>query len=185
MVKCADCGFLALRDRKTWALLPADPGYRRNAVPSDNSLHPIPVCFAMARDLQVDIEEFEPGKTLTPAKILRVTQMERECSDFKKWRLGSTPKEHQEMLDRERMMDREDRRDKKMRDWQEEQQGRAITSQWKIAFLAAVVAGLMAGFMSLVSLGLQVTVYKPEPPVVNIDNIIQLPMDVTATPASQ
>ena len=128
MVKCSECGFLALRNRVSWELLPSDPVYRKTAVIGthrDQTLHSIPVCFAMAVDLQVDIESFEPETTLSQDKILRVTQKERECSEFTRWQLGFTPKEHREMMDRERMLDREERRDSEQRRFQERQEERA------------------------------------------------------------
>ena len=73
MVKCSECGFLALRNRDNWELISAYPDYRKNGALNHISLQTldrIPICFAMAADLQVEIESIEPqgiaGEPTTP-----------------------------------------------------------------------------------------------------------------------
>lgn len=203
--RCETCGFLALRNRITGLLDEAPQEYRWRAEipkfrnPSVKGIQPImssfydypysgiPICLVRAYPLH---NEFTNQEQATEKEIFGTLEKERDCADrglFTAWKQGFTPKEHREMLDRQLMIEREDRRDKDMRDWQERQQNRVLANQWSIAAKAAIVGG----FFVILAVGLQNTIYKPDPPVVNvqppsvnveppvINNIIQLP---TATP---
>src|SRR6266404_7521708 len=101
MPRCANCGFLATRDKETRVLEETEKRTRDTGrVPSDDRHEEIPVCFAQV----ISIQEEARGKS---DQILPVLQKERECNNFAPWIQGFTPKEHKEMLDA-----------KEMREWQ-------------------------------------------------------------------
>ncbi len=116
MVKCSECGFLALRDRKTGLLMEVIDDYRVSGrVPDDiaayKEFHNWPICFAMAYDLMPEVQQaaekqfFEQDDDWEPY-VLKVITRERECPPkgktlgFTNYQQGFTPKEHREMLDR-------------------------------------------------------------------------------------
>lgn len=122
MVKRADCGFLAMRHRETRALHDADHSIRRDGrIPGflleggQETGWPMfeetPLCFQM-------VITFDRARCSDKAGRLSAIQEERECSEFTEWRVGFTPKEHREMLDRQRMIEREDQRDREMREYE-------------------------------------------------------------------
>jgi len=55
---------------------------------------------------------------------------EIECESFMEWRQGFTPKEHREMLDRERLLKWQAEREEEDRKWREEQ--RKADRCWRI-----------------------------------------------------
>jgi len=114
MVKCADCGFLAQRHIETRELRDAEEALRKSG---KNLYH-----LSHDRKSKVYIYEVPPlctkRQTEFPTEeqpIFEAVQQERQCSVFMRWLPGFTPKEHQEMLDRQYLMEREDRRDEEMR----------------------------------------------------------------------
>jgi len=66
--------------------------------------------------------------------VLEILQKDRNCDDFRPWNLGFTPKEHREMLDRERMLRFEEER-------------RRSDHRWRIAELL-----ILGPFMAIVIL---------------------------------
>ena len=101
MVKCSECGFLALRMR-------GDPSYapslsealeeHRDAghITQRNTYHPKPVCFMRMPwfreelgKIPITVEDFRP-----------VIHADQSCNQFTEWRQGFSPKEHREMIDR-------------------------------------------------------------------------------------
>lgn len=101
-----------------------------------------PICFMLAADIYSEvIEETDTlhqawldanpdwdDKTADRAghraqtEATRLTlKFERECWEFTPWRQGSSPKEHREMLDRDLMQAREDRRGEADRKWRDGQ----------------------------------------------------------------
>lgn len=98
-VRCADCGFLALRKKEDRTICEAETEIRRtgqfpvsygatSAVYESN-----PLCYAAAAQLSEEVQ----GKT-----FLTVIQRERECPAFTVWRHGATPREHADRLHAER-----------------------------------------------------------------------------------
>jgi Flp pilus assembly protein TadB len=71
------------------------------------------------------IENIESQTTWKPEKTLSVLNEERQCDTFVQWQQGFTPKEHRDMLDRMLVLEREERRDRELRDWQERQEAKA------------------------------------------------------------
>ena len=125
MVKCSECGFLAGRNKTTRELEEVEEQFRSSGdQPKVDYMYgnmgvlkqePLPVCFDRSIDIHGEIkalwgsirQEFpEGGKKLTEPDwkaYVRITlSSERQCESFTKWHQGFTPKEHQEMIDRER-----------------------------------------------------------------------------------
>ena len=139
MVKCADCGFLALRDRNDGSLAEADSEYRITGSPMARERYKAgPICLMQAHDLNHAVREAyeECGKGMSTATTFTewylrgadpddllitasVIGKERCCPEFTKWLQGSTPKEHREMLDRQWRMDRQRKWDQEDQDWRE------------------------------------------------------------------
>lgn len=158
MVRCADCGFLAARNLRTRQLdeveaLTRESGMHAEAHTGDATLaygQTIPIhsylhdavllCFARKYNLA---SEVQPGHTGAAAAMFPVIRKERECDAFTDWKQGFTPREHREMLDRDRMLRREEERDAKDKVWQEKQQ-RYIA---RIAGAWAIVAGVLGATM--------------------------------------
>ena len=122
MVKCGDCGFLALRNSYTGALDEADEGFRESGtasrirrdlsvVPTDSYIEPFlypyqgaPLCFARAINLARELSRLN-------RPVLDIISQERDCLSFTPWEHGFTPKEHREMLERHEAQENEKRRD--------------------------------------------------------------------------
>ncbi|MFH1140790.1 MAG: hypothetical protein V1724_03765 [Chloroflexota bacterium] len=159
----------------------------------ETTTHKVPMCFEMKADFNGELLDNLPHTLSNMEKvdrlvnpyvddILKLITRERECAEWAQWHQGATPKEHREMMDRQRMIEREEkreeRRDKETREWQEAQEKKAQGFQWKATMRGAVIGALIAGIFSLFAPWYQATVTKP--PVVN--NIIQLPLQPTPTP---
>ena len=107
MVKCEDCGFLAVRSKKDFKLDEASSEYRKSGViaigydeqgRNQHELHfQEPLCFAGAYDLKNEFAEEQMG---TVTRAWSVISRERDCQQHTEWIQGFTPKEHREMLDR-------------------------------------------------------------------------------------
>jgi hypothetical protein len=103
--KCADCGYLAVRNIYSRELQEPEKSYRDCGMQPITLTHkmedgklaiispyePIPICFMQSKDLQTECNVLKIKSTL---------QTEWECDDFTEWHQGFTPKEHREMLDR-------------------------------------------------------------------------------------
>lgn len=118
-VTCAACGFLAIRHRWNRSLIEAEPDFRRcAAIPrSHGSIEEherIPVCFAGALEFSTLITRDDASG------ILPVIQKPRNCDSFTAWKHGFTPKEHQEMLDREWLLKFQTEREDADRRWRQE-----------------------------------------------------------------
>lgn len=118
-VTCASCGFLAIRHLWDRTLHEAEPDYRLHAkIPKTSTQYDnherMPVCFAQAIEFRKEIaRDDESG-------ILPVIGKSRKCDSFMPWRHGFSPKEHQEMLDRQWLLDFQTRRDDADRRWRQE-----------------------------------------------------------------
>lgn len=103
-VKCADCGFLAVRHFQTRELMDAEHDLRVNGAIRRIMLFPgreesvyeeYPVCFANAIIFR---DDEEMGTQTNPAKRAECINKQRNCGKFTTWRQGFTPKAHQEMI---------------------------------------------------------------------------------------
>lgn len=119
-----------------------NPPYRRvefsGGTGTQTSYRHIPICFARAYDLQSEIPGKLPqGEKDYPAVlVLEVISKDRTCpkrkqaDGFTRWQQGFTPKEHREMLDRERMQE-----------WQAKQDAKRTSERRFDGLLLVIVAG--------------------------------------------
>lgn len=106
MVTCSGCGYLAIRQRESRALVSVEGEMRLNgAMPSNPSGSHVefyeraPICFAM---VGAPYDEFDQHSPFGPAtEFVRVVMTERVCAKYTPWRQGFSPREHREAIDRE------------------------------------------------------------------------------------
>jgi len=124
-VKCGECGFISARDWKTRQFAEIDDKKRCSGeIGSElGGFEPAPICFINSFDIKEEVEVLRkaahdepthdsmggyiPPHWATYVKV--VLNTERKCKPFRKWQQGFTPKEHREMVDRERQR-KEDRK---------------------------------------------------------------------------
>jgi hypothetical protein len=148
MAKCSECGFLAARNLYTRQLEEVEKEYRDNgasptkpfpdgvemmSINGIRNVYGLPVCFARAFPLDLEIVASASSKD---NGILTVINRERQCPYFVKWQQGFTPKEHQEMLDRQRKLEQEDKRRTSDRIWHWVELVLTLAIGAMIAFLA-------------------------------------------------
>lgn len=128
-VRCADCGFLGLRNGKTGALNEADERFRKEAFfrgspPTHDNL---PICSKSVVDFR---DETNPGNQDGICQALRKDRSESCNNKFMTWRKGFTPKDHHEMqLAQELQLFQIEQRERE-RDWQQRQE--ATNRDWQI-----------------------------------------------------
>lgn len=161
MVKCKDCAFLSLKDSHSSAFLEADAGYRSEGY-GTNYLHSSkadgPICFRMAKDLQVEL--IATPEVHGKVRALEVISKEIDCDKFTAWMIGYSPKEVAEKLLNEQLLkNAEDRkvadeeraavRRREDRDWQAAQQKLRESTDWKrriyLAIFTIVVTPIAGG----------------------------------------
>ncbi len=128
MVKCSECGFLSAKNMTTRNLEEVEGEFRRsgnspNGIMSGKEIdYPrhkeYPICFVQKYDL---IDSFERISGQKPARFLTIINKERECELFTKWQQGFTPKDHREMMDRDKMLKWQTEREEVDRKWREDQ----------------------------------------------------------------
>src|SRR5688572_25596882 len=112
MVKCIDCGFLAMRalqETKHYEkgeIVPLDEPYR-NRYQIGLELFPVvPLCFMRVRNFQFEYDTQLPQAVASRSSANPYPESELikelvstwiECGELTEWQLGSTPKEHREM----------------------------------------------------------------------------------------
>ncbi len=130
MVKCADCGFLAVRHHSERYLAEVEgnireggewPVQRGGGIPIYERR---PLCFAMSEQIGVPKDDY------SPLDFKEHIHEKKDCKEFTEWQQGFTPKEHREMLDRQ-----------EFRDWQEKQS--KSDRLWRI--IESIVFILVAG----------------------------------------
>lgn len=117
MVKCAECGFLAMRHSQTRQLMDAEEKLRTRGYIDSLSIssHDLvydkyPVCYALKLDFRSEIGGNSDESTRTKA-----VQCERNCDGYTPWQIGFTPKEHKEMIqeaERRRWQEQRDEADR-------------------------------------------------------------------------
>ena len=134
MVRCSECGFIAARVWRTREFVEIedrqrDSGDIKNEL--GGGLESIPVCFVNSFDIKEEVEAVRKAAHDEPTQnafdeqrpprwaihVKQVLNTERDCKWFIKWQQGSTPKEHREMMDRQFMMEMEEKRRKNDRKW--------------------------------------------------------------------
>ena len=134
MVSCAECGYLAVRDKDTRELEEVERsetggvGFLFLQATVDGEIsdyrrkHEYPICFMRKRNLGDEYGEL--AKLDTPEidkRIISIVFKDRECDEFTQWQQGFTPKEHRDMMDRQWKLEYEARRDAEDKKWREDQ----------------------------------------------------------------
>lgn len=103
-VRCAECGYLAIRDIRTWRLVEAEQQMRQvwslpiDPVTGKNIFADLPVCFVGAAQLDDEIGEY---REYEPPKVLAVINANRKCEAATPWKHGLTPAEHMALIKEE------------------------------------------------------------------------------------
>ncbi len=180
MIKCSDCGFLAQRiyhqnvpqgflhidvDARASGTLPGQQGWEQFFGKGTKEWRgdAFPTCFANVIDIETIVNRrvgFDPGgiRLQMSPEDLRVLKDElespRECTEWVKWIRGFSPKEHREMLDRQRLLEWQEKREDADKEWRK---GESLSNKkWRIAEflvigiampLLVIVATLLAPFI--------------------------------------
>ena len=122
--KCIDCGFLAVRNENNHHLEEA----RRDASGLIKEIqyefhqgkNIQPLCFVNRVNLPFAYTEVQMSTQYlidNETKINIVLKKERDCDLFREYQQGFTPKEHREMMDRERFQEWQDKQRKEDKRW--------------------------------------------------------------------
>jgi hypothetical protein len=169
MARCSECGFIAARVYVTREYLEVDDRKRESGeVGSERGpLEPVPVCFVSSFNIKEEVEVLrkaacdEPtqnsiGEWISPHwanHVKQVLNTDRECESFTKWQQGCTPKEHREMMDRERMQKWQMEREEADKKWRTEQEEKYSKAEWKryiflaIMTIVSVIVGVILGHL--------------------------------------
>jgi len=137
-VKCADCGFLAVRITETRELVDAEMPLRTDGSLSTHSavlsggfittnatmFDTHHVCFVQAFDLVAETG-IHPADAQRKAMVLN----QRDCHSFTPWQQGFTPKEHRQMLSLKE--EREERQKFYERERDERNEDRVSERRWR------------------------------------------------------
>ena len=150
-VRCKDCGFLAARHPQTRQLIEAESKFRDGALDQGHGwpgiYEPRPVCFMQLCEFPVEIGY---------PQSVKVMAQERDCDSFTPWKQGFTSKEHQEMLDRQFMLDWQKEREEEDRKWREGESrlARVDARQARWIHLAEII---VIGIISVAAIIAQIT----------------------------
>lgn len=147
--KCAECGLLAVQRMYTRGLEPADKYFREHShihhgpqIDFTTRFEDMPICAGAVRDFEGIVErQFQGGQD----KLVSLESLLREgfdCPEFVKWRPGLSIEAHHQMIDRERALQREERQDKEIREWQARES--ASSRRYRIAELVLVIVTIIA-----------------------------------------
>jgi hypothetical protein len=174
-VKCADCGYLAVRHSQTRQLLDAELLMRTQGdIPSlsigghDLAYDHHPICFRVLKTSVNFRSEEEAGLSRDQGKCVTALNKERTCAEFTPWRLGFTPKEHLEMLQEADRLAWQEKCDKDARDFQagESEKNRKYNTRNLWALAAIVLATIIGPIIGAVIARQAVTTPNtaPSPP---------------------
>ena len=93
----------------------------------------LPVCFMAAADFAAEAGAREPE----PKDVAAILHRDRQCSDFTKWRIGYTAKEHRDAQDR-----LEERRQRRI------ETGRFVRSAGWFTVLGAILGAILGVVLS-------------------------------------
>jgi hypothetical protein len=118
VVRCSECGFIAARLIQTRGFIEVDDEKRDSGELESKygvNIEPIPICFVNGFNIKGEVEALGKGSAewtrdsikewippVWASYVKQVLNRERVCESFMKWQQGFTPKEHREMMDRER-----------------------------------------------------------------------------------
>lgn len=128
MVKCVECGFLAVRHLETQVLVGPGDNQRKTGAPPEGmelraNLDITPVCAIGACELQEDVV----GPIA--AYAAKAMQKERECSLFTPWIPVLSPKEHLDMTVLERQKEWQRKCQEEDQRWREDQADKQLIWQ--------------------------------------------------------
>lgn len=164
-VRCADCGYLALRAYPSRKLDEADGEFRQTGSVPVNAGHQVhthdhPICFRQAYDLKAETPE------PTSATRLACIKKERHCERFTVWQQGLGPREHFEMMLSEKLLEEQRMRDESQRQWERErfaleQQRDEAQRKWRredrwsalAMLIVAATAGILGCLATLIAGG--------------------------------
>ena len=115
MVKCSDCGYLAVIENGSESWREAGEATRSSGHVDNNAWRSYPACFRRLADIQTESQS--QGGQGRPAKIKAVLDTERECDGFRQWVTGYSPKEHHEMEVQAQIREWQSAREVADRDW--------------------------------------------------------------------
>ncbi len=138
MVKCVDCGYLAVRNVDSRELEEAEEGFREKGTGPMAQIYEgnaqahlrhwkQPLCFARVHGFSDDFRKAINEKIPEDGRVKEIIQRERQCNQSTDWQQGFTPKEHRETLDRKWMIDFQSKREDDDRSWREEQRKDDLT----------------------------------------------------------
>ncbi|MBI3466461.1 MAG: hypothetical protein HY000_25895 [Planctomycetes bacterium] len=161
MVKCAECGFLALQRTLSRELVEAEQIVRENGRPATSqplfgeprwegsryACNVYPCCAVGAYGLFNEWEDLKKTPGLSDDKaFLLVIQEDRSCDQFMSWHPNLNPKEHQEMHYHEdalkRQQEWDERRRAEDRAWRQEDVSHNRKQLW--------IVGICMGGLSII-----------------------------------
>ena len=142
MVKCSECGYLAVRDKDSRELKEAEVEYRKRGLRIAKYEY-IPICFVQVRDFRDEVINKKGASNLDNISIGEFISKEIKCELFTKWLQGLTPKEHVEMIDRERMLKWQIEREDADRKWRTKQQWFMVLVAGIFTIIGAVIVLLI------------------------------------------
>ena len=166
MVKCSDCGYLAMRVEASREIVEADEPVRKDGKPQTSlGLYPYPLCFETKIDVEQETKNLPDSISGRDKQVLEILNIERVCDRFIAYQLGFSPRERydMQMLEEQRKFQEErldaDRQFRKQqdgdtRDWQARQSAKTFTKQviifGVIVTLALIVSQIFAAFVPII-----------------------------------
>ncbi len=160
MVRCADCGFLAiLQTSPQRGLVEVDRELRDGNLPALTSadgirlaFRPLPICFLRKFELEQEYRKCQsPGHPNEPKDFSTVINSQRQCDGFVKWVQGFSPREHHEIIEETELRENQREREEADCTWRERQAEQArrqarwmVIATWIgpiLGALGTVVAG--------------------------------------------
>ena len=174
MAKCSECGYLAVRNIDWRNLVEVELDYRNTGecpkridYSPPYEIYDVPRCFKQASNLWDEIQNLQGSDS---EKIRSVIQKDRPCDEFTEWHQGFTPREHQEMVDREKQLEWQAGREDKDREWRREESKE--NRKWRFReFIVAVVALAVIVLASIIGALIQ----RGGQPTININTTTNPP----------
>lgn len=159
MARCSECGFIAARVWEIGEFREIDDKRRDSGELKSGfgNFDPIPICFVNCFNIKEEIEVLRKaahdewtqnsiGEWIQPHWEIYVKQVlntERVCESFRDWQQGFTPKEHREMMDREKMQKWQMEREEADRKWRSKEQWQLVIVAGIFTLLGAIIAWLL------------------------------------------
>ena len=172
MVKCCNCGFLAVRNTGNNDLVEVPTHWRRDGQIPDR-FDATPICLKKAFPLNEEMRGTEHQNRSRVNLFVEVINKDRECLEFYEWRQGHSPKEHREMQQadqlrdwqrrveledrayrdeqRQRDLDREEKQRKEDRDYRDRQDAAMRRQFWLTFTIGMILIPLVAALLQNVS----------------------------------